>query len=57
MGSGSLTKPKFRMAEYLSAKSSDIKILLNSTFKRKGELQVQMTELNKNGVSKEKGYC
>ena len=34
--SGSLTRPKFGMAEYLSAKSSNTKILSeNSTFKRK----------------------
>ena len=58
MRSGSLTRPKFGMAEYLSAKSSNTKILSeNSTFKRKDKLQVQMEGLNKNNVSKKETYC
>ena len=52
---GSLTKPKFEMVEYLSAKSSDTKVLSeNSKFKRKDKLQVQMAGLNKKNVSEKR---
>ena len=55
MRSGSLTRPKFGMVEYLSTKSSDTKVLSkNSKFKRKDKLQVQMAGLNKKNVSEKR---
>ena len=56
--SGSLTRLKFEIAEYLSAGLLEAKMLLeNSTYKRKSKLQVQIERLSKENVSKKKGYC
>ena len=56
--SGSLTRLKFGIAEYLSAGLLEAKMLLeNSTYKRKSKLQVQIERLSKENVSKKKGYC
>ena len=56
--SGSLTRLKFRIAEYLSVGLLEAKMLLeNSTYKRKSKLQVQIERLSKENVSKKKGYC
>ena len=56
--SGSLTRLKFGIAEYLSAGLLEAKMLLeNSTYKRKSKLLVQIERLSKENVSKKKGYC
>lgn len=56
--SGSLTRLKFGIAEYLSVGLLKAKMLLeNSTYKRKSKLQVQIERLSKENVSKKKGYC